>query len=147
MREKSDSQYFILKFNQIVTLNVLPESNPKPEVQNPKPEMMGYEKPDPTRYPNAQTRPDPKPEKSLPAHALLFSFGVENFFLMSLEINELLGHFWQLAICPASGKRVQPHFGGKKQTKCIQSKKGCSCYQVISKTHHQRPTLNLKIRH
>ena len=71
MREKSDSQDFILKFNQIVVLNSLPESNPKPEVENPKPEMMGYEKPDPTRYPNAQTRPDPKPEKSLPAHALL----------------------------------------------------------------------------
>ena len=32
-------------------MNVLPESNPKPEVQNPKPEMMGYEKPDPTRNP------------------------------------------------------------------------------------------------
>ena len=34
--EKSDSQDFFLKFNQIVILNVLPESNPKPEVQNPK---------------------------------------------------------------------------------------------------------------
>ena len=33
--------------------------------------MMDYEKPDPTRYPNAQTRPDPKPEKSLPDHALV----------------------------------------------------------------------------
>ena len=43
---KSDSQDFFLKFNQIVILNVLPESNPKPE-------MMGYEKPDPARYPNA----------------------------------------------------------------------------------------------
>ena len=71
MREKSDSQDFILKFSQIVVLNSLPESNPKPEGGNPKPEMMGYEKPDPTRYPNAETRPDPKPEKSLPVHALL----------------------------------------------------------------------------
>ena len=42
---------FILKFNQIVVLNSLPESNPKPEVENPKPEVMGYEKPDPTRNP------------------------------------------------------------------------------------------------
>ena len=70
MREKFDSQNYILKFNQIVVLKSLPESNPKPEVENPKPEMMDYEKPDPTRYPNAQTRPDPKPEKSLPDHAL-----------------------------------------------------------------------------
>ena len=30
LREKSDSQDFILKFNQIVVLNSLPESNPKP---------------------------------------------------------------------------------------------------------------------
>ena len=72
MREKFDSQNYILKFNQIVVLKSLPESNPKPEVENPKPEMMDYEKPDPTRYPNAQTRPDPKPEKSLPDHALVF---------------------------------------------------------------------------
>ena len=70
LREKFDSQNLILKFNQIVVLKSLPESNPKPEVENPKPEMMDYEKPDPTRYPNAQTRPDPKPEKSLPDHAL-----------------------------------------------------------------------------
>ena len=73
MREKFDSQNFILKFNQIVVLKSLPESNPKPEVENPKPEMMDYEKPDPTRYPNAQTRPDPKPEKSLPDHALMIN--------------------------------------------------------------------------
>ena len=71
LSEKSDSQDIILKFNQIVVLNSLPESNPKPEVQNPKPEIIAYEKPDPTRYPKVQTRPDPKPEKSLPAHALL----------------------------------------------------------------------------
>ena len=38
LREKSDSQDIILKFNQIVVLNSLPESNPKPEGQNPKPE-------------------------------------------------------------------------------------------------------------
>ena len=42
----------------IVHVDVLPESNPKPEVQNRKPEMMGYENPDPipecsnpTQYP------------------------------------------------------------------------------------------------
>ena len=33
--------------------------------------MKLYEKPDPTRYPNTQTRPDPKPEKVLPVAALL----------------------------------------------------------------------------
>ena len=33
--------------------------------------MMLYEKPDPTRYPNTQTRPDPKPEKVQPATLLL----------------------------------------------------------------------------
>ena len=62
LREKSDSQDIILKFNQIVVLNSLPESNPKPEGQNPKPETIVYEKPDSTRYPNVQTRPDPKPD-------------------------------------------------------------------------------------
>ena len=70
MREKSDSQDIILKFNQIVVLNSLPESNPKPEGQNPKPETIVYEKPDSTRYPNVQTRPDPKPEKVEPAATL-----------------------------------------------------------------------------
>ena len=35
--------------------------------------MMLYEKPDPTRYPNTQTRPDPKPEKVQPATPLLQS--------------------------------------------------------------------------
>ena len=71
MREKSDSQDIILKFNQIVVLNSLPESNPKPEGQNPKPETIVYEKPDSTRYPNVQTRPDPKPDKVRPVPALL----------------------------------------------------------------------------
>ena len=33
--------------------------------------MMLNEKPDPTRYPNTLTRPDPKPEKVLPVAALL----------------------------------------------------------------------------
>ena len=87
-----------------------PNYYPKPEVQNPKPKMMGYEKPDPTRFiiristrnlkwcvmkyptrpdslpellPEGQnpkpemmgydlwkTRPDPKPEKSLPDQPL-----------------------------------------------------------------------------
>ena len=28
--------------------------------------MIDYEKPDPTRYPNVQTRPDPNPEKAEP---------------------------------------------------------------------------------
>ena len=70
LREKSHSQGIILKFNQIVVLNSIPESNPKPEVQNPKPEMIVYEKPDPTRYPNVQTRPDPKPEKVKPVATL-----------------------------------------------------------------------------
>ena len=32
----------------------------------PKPEIMVYGKLDPTRYPNTQTRHDPKPKKSLP---------------------------------------------------------------------------------
>ena len=49
LREKSDSQDIILKFNQTVVLNSLPESNPKPEGQNPKPETIVYEKPDSTR--------------------------------------------------------------------------------------------------
>ena len=48
-----------------------PNHYPKPERQNPKPEMMLFEKPDPTRYPNTLTRPDPKPEKVLPVAALL----------------------------------------------------------------------------
>ena len=71
MSEKSDSQDIILKFNQIVVLNSLPESNPKPEGQNPKPETIVYEKPDSTRYPNVQTRPDPKPDKVRPVPALV----------------------------------------------------------------------------
>ena len=58
LREKSDSQDIILKFIQILVLNSLPETNPKPEVQNPKPEIIVYEKPDSTRNPNVQTRPE-----------------------------------------------------------------------------------------
>ena len=52
-----------MKFNQIVVLNSLPESNPKPEVENPKPEMMGYEKPDPIPECLNPTRPETR-EKS-----------------------------------------------------------------------------------
>ena len=44
-------------------MNVLPESNPKPEIQNPKPEMMGYEKPDPIPECSNPTRPETR-EKS-----------------------------------------------------------------------------------
>jgi len=36
--KKIQFQDIILKFNQIIVLNSLPESNPKPEDQNPKPE-------------------------------------------------------------------------------------------------------------
>ena len=38
---------------------------------------MGYEKSDPARYPNARTRPDSKPEKSLAAHALIVEYMID----------------------------------------------------------------------
>ena len=59
------------KFIDIGVLILYPNYYPKPEVRNPKPEMKLYEKPDPTRYPNTQTRPDPKPGKVLPVAALV----------------------------------------------------------------------------
>ena len=82
MSKKSDSQKIFSKFIEIGVLILYPNYYPKPEVQNPKPEMKVYEKPDPTRYPNTQTRPDPKPEKVLPATPLVTENSNETFLVI-----------------------------------------------------------------
>ena len=63
--------------------------------------MMLYEKPDPTRYPNTQTRPDPKPEKVQPATPLPptrmeMSNASKNSIKLLFYLGTLFDHFF----CP-----------------------------------------------
>ena len=55
--------------------------------------MMLYEKPDPTRYPNTQTRPDPKPEKVQPATPLLETILMDGGALCGISLHTFMKQF------------------------------------------------------
>ena len=99
----------ILKFNQIIILDSLPESNPIPVVQNPKPEMMSDEKPDPTPNPIIPTRYSPNCDwrKSfldfqiqIPIPSFSYPcISIPCLFDRDLHVTKMLRlHFWKVGV-------------------------------------------------
>ena len=84
LREKSHSQGIILKFNQIVVLNSIPESNSKPEVQNPKWWVMK----NPSRPDTRTLKPDPtrNPKKVYPISPYLTLQTLRNQYQLYITI-------------------------------------------------------------